>query len=373
MVNPAPISGNPVLTQISPPAELARRRAVRGYILFALVLLVTLGVAWRLREVLQLIYVSALFAVVLMPIVKRIERLQIGRYRPSRFVAIATLMLSVVLFLFLLFFFGLPPVLRDIEHFTSDLPQRLPELVAKAKRVPFLEKMGLDNLAQRGQAAAASVAGYIVASAPKWLGHIFDLVTGLILCIYFMLEGESAYFYFLAMVPVESRNRLSKALIIAEGRMSKWLLGQGSLMLILGMTSTIVFGLLHVRYFFLLGCLMGIFNIIPVVGGVLTILLAASAAALDSWSKMAGVLIFYAIYAQVENGFLTPRIMKTSVNLMGLTVLVALLAGTALAGVVGALVSVPTAALVAVFVQEYLVQEDPHAQELQIKSEQVQS
>ena len=53
--------------------------------------------------------------------------------------------------------------------------------------------------------------------------------------------------------------------------MSKWLLGQGLLMLILGVCSTIVFGLLHVRYFFLLGVLMGLMNIIPIAGGVVTI------------------------------------------------------------------------------------------------------
>ncbi len=366
-------SATSVPTQISASPDTAQRRAVRGYIMFTVGILIALGVAWRLREVLQLVYVSALFAVVLMPVVKRIEDIRIGKFKPSRFVAIVGLMLSVILVLFLLFFFGLPPVLRDIEHFASDLPQRLPQVVAKLKGIPLVNKLGIDNLAQKGETYAASFAGFIVSSAPKWLGHIFDIATALILCIYFMLEGESAYFYFLAMVPIRSRNRLSKALIIAEGRMSKWLLGQGSLMVILGVCSTVVFGLLHVRYFFLLGSLMGIFNIIPVVGGVITILLAAAAAALDSWSKMAGVLIFYLIYAQVENGFLTPRIMKTSVNLMGLTVLIALLMGTALAGVVGALVSVPTAALVAVFVQEYLVQDDAHAHELQEKSEQVQT
>ena len=71
---------------------------------------------------------------------------------------------------------------------------------------------------------------------------------------------------------------------------------------------------------------------------------------------MAGVLIFYAVYVQVENGFLTPKIMKSSVNLMGLSVLIALMAGLALAGVVGALVAVPTAALVAVLMDEYMVQ-----------------
>ena len=107
---------------------------------------------------------------------------------------------------------------------------------------------------------------------------------------------------------------------------------------------------------------MGMFNIVPVIGGVITILLAASVAAMDSWSKMTGVFIFYFIYLQIENAFLTPRIMRNSVNLMGLSVPIALLAGTELAGVVGALVAVPSAALVAVIMDEYMVQQDADAQ-----------
>ena len=129
-------------------------------------------------------------------------------------------------------------------------------------------------------------------------------------------------------------------------------------MFILGLTSTIVFGILHVRYFILLGFLMGLLNIIPIAGGVITIIVVAGVAALDSWAKMGGVLLFYILYVNLENAYLTPRIMRSSVNLMGLTVLVALLLGTALAGIVGALVSVPTAALITVLLEEYAVQKN---------------
>ena len=97
-------------------------------------------------------------------------------------------------------------------------------------------------------------------------------------------------------------------------------------MLILGVCSTVAFGLLHVRYFFLLGVLMGLMNIIPIAGGVITILIVGAVAALDSWAKMAGVFAFYLVYVNVENAYLTPRIMRQSVDLMGLTVLVALIA-----------------------------------------------
>jgi predicted PurR-regulated permease PerM len=82
-------------------------------------------------------------------------------------------------------------------------------------------------------------------------------------------------------------------------------------------------------------------------------------AAIDSWGRVIGVAIFYAIYLQVENSFLVPRIMKSRVGLPGLAILVALLIGSAVAGVVGALVSVPTAVLVAELVNEYLVNKNP--------------
>ncbi len=162
----------------------------------------------------------------------------------------------------------------------------------------------------------------------------------------------------MSLLPINNRLRLAVTLEKAEIRMSKWLIGQGLLMLILGVCSTIAFCFLHVRYFVLLGVLMGLMNIIPIAGGVITILIVAAVAALDSWAKMAGVFLFYLVYVNVENAYLTPRIMRSSVDLMGLTVLISLIAGTALAGVVGALVAVPTAALIAVLMEEYMVQND---------------
>jgi predicted PurR-regulated permease PerM len=332
-------------------------KTVRGHILFAFAVALVLALAWRLREVLELVYVSALFAVVLMPVVLRIQKTKIRGWKPGRVVAIVALVASVFLVLTLFLVVGLPPVIHDVQRFGEDLPQRLPEIGAKLKNLPITEHLGLDSLAQRAEGMAASTGQYLLKSAPSLLGGIVDLGTAFILCLYFMMEGEVAYTYLLSFFEAPTRERLGKTLEVAEERMSKWLLGQGSLMLLLGMTSTIVFAVLHVRYFVLLGVLMGLFNIIPVLGGVITIVLAACVAALDSWEKMAGVLIFYAIYTQLENGYLTPRIMRSSVNLPGLAVLIALLAGSALAGVVGALVAVPTAALVAVLANEYLVVE----------------
>ena len=336
--------------------EESARNNIRGNILFTIGVLVLIGLAWKLTKELEILYVSALFAVVLMPIVNAISTLNLRGRRPSRPIAIVILIAGVLLALTLFFTLGLPPVLRDLREFTTELPQRIPAIVARLKKIPMADRIGIESVAQRAEGAVSATAGFLLTSLPTWLTHIFDILTAAFLCIYFMLEGEEAYKFFLSLFRREHRTRLDQTLRTADTKMSKWLLGQGLLMLILGVSSTIVFGFLHVRYFLLLGLLMGLLNIIPIAGGVVTIILAAGIAALDSWAKMAGVLVFYAIYLNIENGFLTPRIMKSSVDLMGLTVLVALLIGTALAGISGALVAVPTAALITVLLDEYAVQ-----------------
>jgi predicted PurR-regulated permease PerM len=337
------------------PDDKESRKAVRGHILFSIAVLLALYLAWHLLKELEIIYVSALFAVVLTRLVARITKIEIRSYRPSRGVAIVILIAAVLVALTIFFTFGLPPVVRDLRQFSAELPQRSHETINRINKLPFASKFNVDSMIQRAESAVTETASYLFTSLPTWLSHVFDILTAAFLCIYFMLEGEYAYRFFLSLFPYQQRSRLDNTLQKAELKISKWLVGQGLLMLILGVSSTIVFGILHVRYFLLLGVLMGLFNIIPIAGGIVTMVLVLGVAALDSWSKMAGVLIFYLIYVNLENAYLTPRIMRSSVNLMGLTVLIALLCGTALAGVVGALVAVPTAALVSVLLDEYAV------------------
>ncbi len=350
------LSTTPQITEIVTPSAVKQRQLIgRANIVFAVAIFLLLAVSYKLLKELEIIYVSALFAVVLMPVINKISELRIRIYRPSRAVAIVILLVGSLVVLALFFTIGLTPVINDLGGFSQDLPKMIPQLTAKLSHLPFANKIGLPLITAKAESFAGAAGAYIVGELPKWLSHLFDLLTAMFLCIYFMLEGEHAYAFFLSLFTPEDRPRLDATLKRAELKMSKWLLGQGLLMLSLGTCSLIVFGFMHVRYFILLGVLMGLLNIIPIAGGVITILLVAIVAALDSWAKMAGVFAFYAIYVNVENAVLTPRIMKSSVDLMGLTVLVALLIGTALAGIVGALVAVPTAALIAVLLEEYAV------------------
>ncbi len=346
------------ITNLEHPMERKRPRTLRSDILFTFALGIGLAIAYQLREELALLYVSALFAVVLMPVLRGVQRIKIGKWSPGRGSAIAIILAAVSGLITLFILFALPPVIRDGREFVKELPTRGPEMLSRLKHLPFASRLDVAALNAKLQDYASNFATYLVTSVSSWASKLFKIIAGVVLTIYFMLEGEKAYYWVLSFISPVRRERLNQTLLRADVRMGRWLLGQGTLMLILGVYSTVVFTLLHVRYSYALGVVMGVFNIIPVIGALISMALVIIAAAMDSWMRVLYVLIAYGIYAQVESSYLTPKIMQSSVDLPGLAIIVSLLIGSAIDGVVGAMVSVPTAVLVAVILDEYAVQRD---------------
>jgi len=342
---------------MTPPHEDAR--ITRGNIVFAFALALALYLAWLVRDVLVLLYVSALFAVVLSPVVRATANLRVGRWRPFRgSVAIPFLVLSLALLVVAFSSLAFPPIVRDLQTFSGEMPTRLPALLAKLQHIPLSRRIDPGQIISRLQDWTAQGAGYLLTSAKNWAGGIARIVMGFVLTVCFLLEGDRAYRWLLSFFPAAPRRRLDAALQRAAIRMGNWLLGQASLMLILGVTSTIVFVSLDLRYAYPLGVLTGLLNIVPVAGAALSLGLALLVAAIDSWGRVLGVAIFFAAYLSIENYFLVPFIMRNRVNLPALGIFVALLLGSAFAGVPGAMVAIPTAVLVSVLLDEYLVRKD---------------
>jgi len=335
------------------------RQNYRNDIVFVFALVLTGYVAWLVRDVLLLLYVSGLFAVILRPVVRAVGKMRIGRWRPFKGIALFVLLLTVAGALIAFGALALPPVVSDLQEFSKEMPSRAPVMLERLRHVPFVDHLNTDDIKAKLQDFASSAATYLLLSIRTWASKLFSVVMGVILTIYFILEGDTVYAWFLSLVPVDARDRLDATLERAEVRMGRWLLGQGSLMLILGVSSTIVYLALGVRYAYALGALTGLLNVIPIIGAAVCIVLALLVAAIDSWGRVLGVGIFYLAYLQLENSYLVPRIMRSRVGLPGIGILVALLLGSALAGVVGAMVSVPTAVLVAELVDEYLVKKEP--------------
>jgi predicted PurR-regulated permease PerM len=333
-------------------------RSVRRGIVFAFALALACYLVWVLRKELVLLYVSALFAVVLSPLVSATSGIRIGRYRPFKGSAILLLLLLLAGAIVAFGYLALPPVIGDLQEFGREMPTRLPALLDRLQHIPILQRFVGGNIGTEVQSVISNTATGLLLSIKNWASALFSIAMGVILTVYFILEGRHAYEWFLTFIPLASRDRLDMTLQRARLRMDKWLVGQGSLMLILGICSTLTFVILKVRYAYALGVLMGALNIIPVLGGAIGISLALLSASIDSWGSVIGVAVFYAIYLWIENSFLIPRIMQNRLNLPGLAVLVSLLIGSAMAGILGAMVAIPTAVLVAVLLEEYAVVKD---------------
>ncbi len=323
----------------------------RSDIVFFFAMLLGLYVAWLVRDVLLLIYVSALFAVVLSPAIGLILKIKIGRWRPGRGFAIIFLILILVLAATLFMTFAFPPIYRDARQFAADWPKHLASLSEGIRRLPFGSKIDPSALQKYGAEIVGGAGGLFLNLA----GGIFGIFTGIILTTYFIIDGERVFQWAVSLFPLEEQPRLSSTLLRADHRMRNWLMGQTMLMASLGLASLGAYYFLHLRYFYVLAMYAGVANIVPIIGPISALVIASTVAALDSPERILGVVIFHAVYAQFESAFLQPRIMRSTVQLSPLAVIIALSLGGSLAGVLGALVSVPTAALVAVFADEYLV------------------
>lgn len=327
----------------------------RSDILFFFGVAAALWVAYSVRDVLMLIYVSALFAVVLSPAIGVIQKIHIGSWRAGRGFAVIFLVLMLVLLGTLFAVFALPPVYRDARNFSADWPRHMTELTEGVKHLPFAAKIDPAAL----QKYAAEIVGGAGGLFLNLAGGIFGLFTAVILTAYFIIDGDRTFRWAVSLFPLNHQHRLSNTLLKARGRMRNWLIGQGLLMLALGSSSLIVYWALGLKYFYLLAMFAGIANIVPIAGPISAVILSSVVALLDSPEKLVGVIVFFAIYFQFESVFLSPRIMRHTLNLSPLAVIIALSLGGSLAGVLGALVSVPTAALVMVLVDEYLVKRKP--------------
>jgi predicted PurR-regulated permease PerM len=103
-----------------------------------------------------------------------------------------------------------------------------------------------------------------------------------------------------------------------------------------------------------LGLLVGLFDLIPLAGATIALLVVGTIAFLHSITAGIVVVIFFIVYQQRENHILQPVIYGKTVKLSPLAVLIAVLIGAALAGIIGALAAIPIARAIQVVIRDLL-------------------
>ena len=316
---------------------------------------------YQLREALMTLYIAVLLAVGLSPIVRRIERerLLAGRIRVPRWVAILTLYVTFLSGMALVMALVLPPLVAQIQQLFVELPTYVDRLQAELVRRNLLDHTwSWSSVLSELKAPAGVALSGLFGAVTGFFGILGKVIAVLLLPFYLLLEAGSLRNGLLSLFHPDKRPRVARIARHVTEKVGAWLAGQFLLAAVIGTTATIGFWLIGVPYFYVLGLVAAVGELIPVVGPILAaipaILLGATASAQTAFIT-AGFC-----WAQqfAENNLLVPRIMGRQVGISPVTIMVALLIGSSLLGFVGAILAVPSAAIVPVLVQEYLTHDE---------------
>jgi predicted PurR-regulated permease PerM len=332
----------------------------RALIRYALVgLSLTVILTWTLylvRGVLLLIYVSALVAIGLSPLVAAIERRRAaGRSRVPRWLAILAIYLVVLGALVGVAVLVVPPLVDQARGLWAALPRMMSsgqrwliDLGVLSREMSFREAVEQGAPAVGGSDAVGTLIGAV------WglLGGIVGFITILILAFYFLVDSDNLVRAFVRLFPRDERPRVEDVCRRIATKVSAWLGGQLLLAAIIGGTAAVGLFLMGVPYFYVLALIAGIGEMIPVIGPILAAIPAIAVAFTVSPALVLGVAIFFLLQQQVENHVLVPKIMERQVGVSAVGVIVALIVGGSLLGIVGAILAVPTAAILQVIFEE---------------------
>jgi predicted PurR-regulated permease PerM len=164
--------------------------------------------------------------------------------------------------------------------------------------------------------------------------------------------------YLVRFVPTERRDDLAGAARQAVSKVSAWLRAQFVLAGVMGTFSAVGLGLMGVPYFYVIALIAAVGETIPIVGPVIGGVTAVGVAVTVSTKLAVMVGAYFLILHQLEANILVPKIMERNVGVSPVAVLIALLIGGALWGLVGAILAIPTAAILSVIVEDLAVGQD---------------
>jgi predicted PurR-regulated permease PerM len=329
---------------------------------------VLLAVLWAARDALLLVYVSALIAMGLSPLVKVIERPdRLGaKRRVPRWLAILAIygvLVAAIVFLGLLV---IPPLVSQGASLWAKMPSEFNrfQTFLISHRL-MVHRVTLEEAVQNAPSGTGGNAvGTVLVAISSLIGGVFGLITILILTFYLLIEASSMFEYLVRFVPRGRRADLATAARQSVSKVSAWLRAQFILAGVMGTFAAIGLGLMGVPYFYVIALIAAIGETIPIVGPVIGGVTAV-AVALSVSPKLALIVgIYFLVLHQLEANVLVPKIMERSVGVSPVAVLVALLVGGSLMGLAGAILAIPTAALLSVIIEEIAADRDARIQRI---------
>jgi predicted PurR-regulated permease PerM len=345
-----------------PLASALTVRSILRTVLVVVAVAVALYLIVLLRHPLTLIFIAGFLAIALAGPVAFLSRYM------KRGVAIALVYASLVVAPFVLLGLLLPPIISQGNNLVQNAPRYAQDVSNFVTRNRTLRRLQTDyDITGKIEKEAAKLpskigdaAGVLSDIGLGIVSSIFTTVTIVVLSLFLMGAGPRWLERWAARHEpdrAEWWRRLFSRIGNAVGNYVAGALLQAT---VAGVTSWIVLAILGVPYALPLAVVVFVLDLVPLVGATLGAILVGIVTVFTDFPLDTIVWVVWAIvYQQIENTIIQPRIQARAVSLEPLIVLIAVLFGSTLFGVLGALLAIPVAAAIQITIREYELQSVP--------------
>lgn len=322
-------------------------------ILKVIFIILALLFLYLIRDILIIIFIALVVASGVNPWVDWFQKRGLPR-------AIGILMIYLVLIAIfsLAIVLLIPPVTEQFRQIASDFPTYYEKIVAGfASLQQFSVEHGLVDDIQRFldtiNQNLVKLTGGIFSTAVSIFGGFFSLLGILVITFYMTIQEKGIKKFFDAIAPIKYKPYLIQKGHQIQEKMGLWLRGQLLLCVIIGVMSYVGLLILGVKYALILGLIAGLTEFIPFIGPIVGAIPAVFLALFQSPVKALLVVILYIVIQQLENNIVVPKVMQRTVGLNPIVVIVAMLIGVKIAGILGVILAVPAATIIAIFLKDF--------------------
>lgn len=221
------------------------------------------------------------------------------------------------------------------------------DLLESIKNIDFKQYINMDTIGQYARGAM------------NFFNSIIDIFVAFIVSVY-LLSGRAkimAFFerFFKAVFSEKTYKNLSKYFNDTNEIFFKFLSSQLIDAVVVGVLTTIAMSVMGIKYAPLLGFIIGLFNIIPYVGAIIAVIIAAIITLITGGLVQAiWMLVVIIILQQIDANIINPKIVGDNLKISPLVVIFAITIGGAYFGMWGIFLSVPISAVFKILVEDYI-------------------
>jgi predicted PurR-regulated permease PerM len=311
------------------------------------------------RTGLTLIAVALFLALALNPAVEFFTMR--GLRRGLAVAAVYVVALGVFALLALVF---IPPLVEQITKFVQALPDLVQDLTNGRGPLGFLERkyqiveQVRDATTKRGPDGIVGIAEPALGFAKGAATTIGEIVIIAFLTLFMLLEGPRWRRQITDLLPDRHRPVIDRVGAGVYRSVGGFVTGNLVASFLAGLVATVTLAIVGVPYAVPLGLFTVIVELIPYIGPVVVTVLLSLVALTVSLVAAAVVFGIMLLYHMIEGHTVRPLIYGRALQLSALAVLIAIILGTEVAGILGALAAIPVAGSIQVLISEVLAQRE---------------